>query len=200
MIEDALALSTAYRGYSSALANPCISDRLTACVMNRITLSDVVVHFMDPKISLKAGDTAPDFSAQTNGGGNIKLSDFRGKHVVLYFYPKDDTPGCTTEACSFRDNLADLQKRGVVVFGASTDSVKSHDKFAGKFKLNFPLIADESKEIAKSYDAWGEKSFMGRKYMGTHRITFLIGPDGTIKKIWPKVKPAEHVKEILKEL
>ncbi|MGZ5544908.1 MAG: thioredoxin-dependent thiol peroxidase, partial [Limisphaerales bacterium] len=122
------------------------------------------------------------------------------KNVVLYFYPKDDTPGCTTEACSFRYNLSDLTKRGVVVLGVSTDSVKSHDKFVEKFKLPFPLVSDESKQIVEAYNAWGEKSFMGRKYMGTHRITFLIGPDGKIKKIWPKVKPAEHVAEILEAL
>jgi peroxiredoxin Q/BCP len=168
--------------------------------MNRITISDVVIHFMSPTITLKEGDAAPDFNAQTNGGNTIKLSDFRGKNLVLYFYPKDDTPGCTTEACSFRDNLSDLQKRGVAVLGVSTDSVKSHDKFVDKFKLTFPLVADESKQIVEAYNAWGEKSFMGRKYMGTHRITFLIGPDGKIKKIWPKVKPSEHVAEILEAL
>jgi peroxiredoxin Q/BCP len=168
--------------------------------MNRITISDVVVHFMSPNITLKEGDPAPDFTAQTNGGKTIKLSDFRGKNVVLYFYPKDDTPGCTTEACSFRDNTTELTKRGVVVLGVSTDSVKSHDKFVEKFKLPFPLIADGSKEVVQAYNAWGEKSFMGRKYMGTHRITYLIGPDGKIKRIWPKVKPAEHVAEILEAL
>ncbi|MGZ4963114.1 MAG: thioredoxin-dependent thiol peroxidase [Limisphaerales bacterium] len=155
---------------------------------------------MSPNITLKEGDPAPDFAAPTNGGKTIKLSEFRGKNVVLYFYPKDDTPGCTTEACSFRDNLSDLTKRGVVVLGVSTDSVKSHDKFVEKFKLPFPLVSDESKQIVEAYNAWGEKSFMGRKYMGTHRITFLIGPDGKIKKIWPKVKPAEHVAEILEAL
>jgi peroxiredoxin Q/BCP len=168
--------------------------------MNRITISDVVVHFMSPNIMLKEGDAAPDFSAPTSGGRTVKLSDFLGKNVVLYFYPKDDTPGCTTEACSFRDNLSELHKRGVVVLGVSTDSVKSHDKFVDKYKLTFPLIADESKQVVEAYNAWGEKSFMGRKYMGTHRVTFLIGPDGKIKKIWPTVKPAEHVAQIIEAL
>jgi peroxiredoxin Q/BCP len=168
--------------------------------MNRITISDVIIHFMSPNITLKEGDRAPDFTAPISGGKTVKLSDFRGKNVVLYFYPKDDTPGCTTEACSFRDNTTELTKRGVVVLGVSTDSVKSHDKFVEKFKLPFPLISDESKQVVEAYNAWGEKSFMGRKYMGTHRITYLIGPDGKIKKIWPKVKPSEHVAEILEAL
>src|SRR6476469_5242203 len=149
---------------------------------------------------IEPGKKAPAFTLKDQNGKTHRLSDYEGKHVVLYFYPKDDTPGCTTEACSFRDNLTELQKRGVVVLGVSTDSVKSHDKFVDKFKLTFPLIADESKQIVEAYNAWGEKSFMGRKYMGTHRVTFLIGPDGKIKKIWPKVKPSEHVAEILEAL
>ncbi len=151
-------------------------------------------------LKLKEGDKAPGFTVATNGGGKISLADYLGKNVILYFYPKDDTPGCTTEACSFRDNFADLKKRGAVILGVSTDPVKKHDKFVEKFQLPFPLLADEDKAIVNAYGVWGEKSFMGRKYMGTNRVTFLIGPDGKIRKIWPKVKPAEHVAEILAEL
>ena len=152
------------------------------------------------KLRLKEGDVAPEFSAATNGGGQASLADFKGKNVVLYFYPKDDTPGCTREACAFRDHFAEFKKRGVVVLGVSTDSVKSHDKFVEKFKLPFTLLADEDKKIATAYGVWGEKNFMGRKYLGTHRVTFLIGPDGRIKKIWPKVKPEEHAADVLAAL
>jgi peroxiredoxin Q/BCP len=154
----------------------------------------------EPKLTLKEGDKAPAFTANTNGGGKISLADFKGQNVILYFYPKDDTPGCTKEACSFRDNFAELKKRGAVVLGVSTDPVKSHDKFTEKFKLPFTLLADEDKKIVEAYGVWGEKMFMGRKYMGTHRVTFLIGGDGKIKKIWPKVKPEEHVAEVLAAL
>ena len=151
-------------------------------------------------MGLRIGDEAPDFTAETNGGGQVSLREFKGKPVVLYFYPKDDTPGCTTEACSFRDNYAALKKKGAVVLGVSPDPVKSHDKFVEKFKLPFPLLADDKREIVTAYGVWGEKTFMGRKYQGVHRVTFLIAPDGRIKKIWPKVKPAEHVAEVLAEL
>ncbi len=154
----------------------------------------------EPELKLKVGDKAPAFTVNTNGGGKISLSDYKGQHVVLYFYPKDDTPGCTKEACSFRDNFAALKKKGAVVLGVSPDPVKSHDKFVEKFKLPFTLLADEDKKIVEAYGVWGEKSFMGRKYMGTFRVTFLIGPDGKIKKIWPLVKPEEHVAEVLAEL
>lgn len=148
-------------------------------------------------VNLKIGDKAPDFSAVTNGGLKVSLSDFAGKIVVLYFYPRDDTPGCTTEACSFRDNFSEFQKRGVVVLGVSTDSAQSHDKFVEKFKLPFPLLADEDKTIVNAYGVWGKKSFLGRKYEGTMRVTFLIGGDGLIKNIWPKVKLDKHIAEIL---
>jgi peroxiredoxin Q/BCP len=154
----------------------------------------------EPEIKLKEGDKAPDFTVSTNGGGKLSLSDYKGKNVILYFYPKDDTPGCTKEACAFRDFYGDFKKKGAVVFGVSTDSTKSHDKFVEKFKLPFTLLADEDKKIVEAYGVWGEKSFMGRKYMGTHRVTFLIGPDGKIKKIWPKVKPEEHAEEVLNAL
>ena len=155
---------------------------------------------MTMELKLKEGDVAPRFSAATSGGGTVSLADFKGKNVVLYFYPKDDTPGCTKEACAFRDHFAEFKKRGTVVLGVSTDPVKSHDKFAGKYKLPFTLLADEDKKIVEAYGVWGEKSFMGRKYLGTHRVTFLIGPDGRIKEIWPKVKPEEHAAEVLAAL
>jgi len=149
------------------------------------------------QLKLKEGDIAPEFSVATSGGGKISLADYKGKNVILYFYPKDDTPGCTKEACAFRDHFAEFKKRGAIVLGVSPDSVKSHDKFVEKFKLPFTLLADEDKKIVEAYGVWGEKSFMGRKYMGVYRVTFLIGGDGRIKKIWPQVKPDEHAQEIL---
>jgi thioredoxin-dependent peroxiredoxin len=152
------------------------------------------------QLKLKDGDVAPKFSADTNGGGHVSLAGYRGKNVILYFYPKDDTPGCTKEACAFRDHFAEFKKRGAVVLGVSTDPVKSHDKFVEKFKLPFTLLADEDKKIVTAYGVWGEKSFMGRKYLGTHRVTFLIGTDGRIKRIWPQVKPEEHAAEVLEAL
>ena len=152
------------------------------------------------ELKLKEGDAAPAFSAVTNGGGQISLAELTGKHVILYFYPRDDTPGCTKEACAFRDHFAGFKKKGAVVLGVSTDPVKAHDKFVAKFKLPFTLLADEDKQIVEAYGAWGQKSFMGRKYLGTHRVTFLIGPDGRIKKIWPQVKPEEHAAEVLAAL
>jgi len=154
----------------------------------------------EPQLKLKEGDKAPDFSADTGGGGRASLSEFKGKNVVLYFYPKDDTPGCTKEACAFRDAYDKFRKKGAVVLGVSTDPVKSHDKFTEKFKLPFTLLSDPDKKIVQDYGVWGEKSFMGRKYIGTHRVTFLIGPDGRIKKIWPTVKPDEHAEEVLAAL
>ena len=152
------------------------------------------------KLKLKEGDVAPEFSMATSGGGTAALADFKGKNVILYFYPKDDTPGCTKEACAFRDHFTEFKKRGAVVLGVSTDSAKSHDKFVDKFKLPFTLLADEEKKIVEAYGVWGEKSFMGRKYLGTYRVTFLIGPDGRIKRIWPQVKPEEHAAEVLAAL
>src|SRR5262245_12356461 len=152
------------------------------------------------QLKLKEGDKTPEFTASTNGGERVSLSDFKGKNVVLYFYPQDDTPGCTKEACAFRDHFADFQKKGAIVLGVSIDPVKSHDKFIKKFKLPFTLLADEEKKIVEAYGVWGQKSFMGRKYLGTHRVTFLIGPDGKIKKIWPTVKPEEHAEEVLAAL
>ena len=152
------------------------------------------------QLKLKEGDVAPDFSASTNGGWKVSLAELKGKPVILYFYPKDNTPGCTREACAFRDGFAAFKKRGAVVLGVSPDPVRSHDKFAEKFSLPFALLADEDRAIAARYGVWGEKTFMGRKYMGVFRVTFLIGPDGRIRKIWPAVKPEEHAAEVLAAL
>ena len=150
-----------------------------------------------PQLKLKPGDIAPAFTAPTNGGGSASLADFKGRPVVVYFYPRDDTPGCTKEACAFRDHFAAFETKGAVVLGVSVDPVKAHDKFVKKFELPFTLLSDEDRRIVEAYGVWGQKSFLGRKYMGTHRVTFLIGPDGRIQKIWPTVKPAEHAAEVL---
>src|SRR6266850_205149 len=148
------------------------------------------------ELRLKEGDKAPEFTAPKNGGGTVSLSDYKGKNIILYFYPKDDTPGCTKEACAFRDDFSEFRNQGAIILGVSTDPVKKHDKFVEKYKLPFTLLADEDKKIVQAYGVWGEKIFMGVRYTGTHRVTFLIGPDGRIKKIWTAVKPAEHSQEI----
>jgi peroxiredoxin Q/BCP len=148
-------------------------------------------------LALKEGDLAPAFTVNTNSGGRVSLADFLDQHVVLYFYPRDDTPGCTKEACAFRDEFAAFKAKGAVVLGVSIDPVKSHDKFVEKYKLPFTLLADEDKKIVEAYGVWGQKSFLGKKYMGIHRVTFLIAPNGRIKKIWLKVKPTEHAAEVL---
>src|SRR5580692_9233742 len=149
------------------------------------------------ELPVNEGDMAPLFSVKAGDGATVALADLRGKNVVLYFYPRDNTPGCTIEACQFRDQFEDFKKRDIVLLGVSADSPASHDKFARRFRLPFVLLADQDKAIAKSYGAWGEKSFLGRKYMGMRRITFLIGADGRIHKIWRKVKPPKHAAEVL---
>lgn len=154
----------------------------------------------EPEITLKPGDKAPAFSTTATDGSTVKLSDFKGKSVILYFYPRDDTPGCTKEASAFRDVYSEIAAKGAVVLGVSVDTVKSHVKFTEKFSLPFPLLADEEKKIVQAYGVWGEKVFMGRKYLGIHRVTFLIGPDGRIKNIWPTVKPEQHAAEVLAAL
>jgi peroxiredoxin Q/BCP len=152
------------------------------------------------KLKLKEGDKAPGFSALTSGGETVSLAGLKGRNVVLYFYPRDDTPGCTKEACAFRDAYAEFAKRGAVVLGVSVDSAESHARFATKYKLPFPLLVDEDRKIVTAYGVWGEKTFMGRKHLGTHRVTFLIGPDGRLKQIWTKVKPEAHADEVLAAL
>ena len=146
---------------------------------------------------LHPGAKAPDFSTTDQSGKKITLKDHRGKKVVLYFYPKDDTPGCTKEACAFRDHFAEFKQLGVEVFGVSVDTEKSHKSFAEKFKLPFTLLADTDKKIVNAYGVWGEKSMYGRKYMGTNRVTYLINESGYIAAVFPKVKPQEHPEEIL---
>jgi thioredoxin-dependent peroxiredoxin len=151
--------------------------------------------------TIKEGDPAPDFSLPSTSGEPISLSDFKGKQaVILYFYPKDSTPGCTMEACSFRDNLAAVQSHGAAVLGVSPDSVKSHASFTQKQNLNFPLLADTERELAQAYGVWVEKKQYGRTFMGIERSTFLIDKDGKIKKIWRKVTPKSHVAEVLEAL
>jgi peroxiredoxin Q/BCP len=143
------------------------------------------------------GQEAPDFELTSDEGDTVKLSDLRGKPVVLYFYPKDDTPGCTTQACGIRDAYDEFERAGAVVLGVSPDDERSHARFKKKYKLPFTLLADTDRIVAEQYGVWGEKSYMGRKYFGVSRSTFVIGKDGTVKKIFEKVKPAEHADDVL---
>ena len=147
---------------------------------------------------IKEGDAAPDFEARDAEGNAVRLSDLRGRKVVLYFYPKDDTPGCTKEACSFRDAHDVYGEKGIKVLGVSTDDERSHRKFAEKYSLPFTLIADTDHEVAELFGVYGEKQFMGRKYMGVARKTFLIGEDGRVVKVFDKVKVDEHADEVLR--
>ncbi|MCX6781099.1 MAG: thioredoxin-dependent thiol peroxidase [Candidatus Magasanikbacteria bacterium] len=149
---------------------------------------------------LKLGDRAPAFSLPDQTGSMHSLSDERGHFVLVYFYPKDDTPGCTVEACSMRDNFPKFKTLNITVFGISVDSVKSHAKFVDKFDLPFTLLADEEKEVVNAYGVWGKKKFMGREYMGTARTSFLVDPDGKIVKIYESVKPAAHAEEVLEDI
>ena len=149
-------------------------------------------------MSLNVGDIAPDFAVNDQSGRQVKLSDFKGKKVVLYFYPKDNTPGCTAEACNLRDNYQALMRAGYVVLGVSKDDEKSHQKFIDKFELPFPLLADTEKDIHEKYGTWVEKSMYGRKYMGSARVTFLIDENGKIEEIIEKVKTKDHTAQILK--
>lgn len=155
-------------------------------------------------MSLKVGDLAPEFTATAvggkyGGGEEVSLRDLRGQSVVLYFYPKDDTPGCTAQACGLRDAWSQLETRGEI-FGVSTDSTASHEKFISKYHLPFPLLSDPEQRIVNAYGVWVEKSMYGKKYMGTERSTFVIGPDGRIASIHRKVKPEEHVDLLLNAL
>lgn len=146
---------------------------------------------------LEIGDLAPDFSGVDQNGKEISKADFAGKKLVIYFYPKDDTPGCTAQACNLRDNYGDLQKAGYQILGVSTDGEKSHDKFVKKYELPFPLFADTDKKMVESYGVWVEKSMYGKKYMGTSRVTFVIDADGKIEKIIEKVDTKDHTNQIL---
>jgi len=149
---------------------------------------------------VEEGKPAPDFELTNDGGERVKLSDFRGKPVVLYFYPKDDTPGCTTQACAIRDDYGVFEEHGAVVLGVSPDSETSHVKFKQKYGLPFTLLADPEHEVAEAYDVWKEKSFGGRKYMGVERSTFLIDSEGRVSKVLHRVKPDTHVEQVLEAL
>ncbi len=149
---------------------------------------------------LKEGDAAPDFKLKSTEGKEISLKEFRGRQVVLYFYPKDDTPGCTREACDFRDNLARVRAKGAVVFGVSHDSLDSHSRFKEKFDLPFTLLSDEDKAVSKAYGVYKKKSLYGKEFMGIERTTFVIDKEGRIKKIFPRVKVEGHVEEVLQVL
>ena len=147
--------------------------------------------------ALKEGDIAPGFSLPASNGETISLNDFAGKKVVLFFYPKDNTPGCIKEVCSLRDVYSEIQGEGVVVLGISADSLKSHDNFISKYNLPFVLLSDVDHSMSSSYYAWGEKERNGRTYMGMYRITYIVDELGKILKVWPKVKPANHGEEVL---
>ncbi|MGH3049258.1 MAG: thioredoxin-dependent thiol peroxidase, partial [Gaiellaceae bacterium] len=146
---------------------------------------------------LQAGQQAPDFELAADDGATVRLSELRGKPVVLYFYPKDDTPGCTTQACGIRDSYGEFEEAGAVVLGVSPDSAATHVKFKEKFGLPFPLLADAEHEVSERYGVWGEKTYMGRTYMGVSRSTFVIAPDGAVAKALHGVKPATHADDVL---
>lgn len=149
---------------------------------------------------LEVGSDAPAFALEADDGSEVRLADLKGSPVVLYFYPRDDTPGCTREACAFRDRKAELQKLGAKVIGISADDVASHVKFRDKYSLNFPLLADPDHKVAEQYGAWREKNMYGKKSMGIARSTFLVGPDGKVKKVWKAVKVDGHDEQVLAAL
>ncbi len=149
---------------------------------------------------LKVNDKAPDFTLPDQDGKVHTLSDYKGKKVLIYFYPKDDTPGCTTEACNFRDGYKEFEKMGLVILGISKDSIKSHRKFADKFDLPFPLLSDEVGGVVEAYDSWGKKKFMGREYVGIIRNSFLIDERGMISKVYKEVKAKDHAKEVTSDI
>ena len=151
-------------------------------------------------MTLQVGDPAPDFSLADADGNTVSLSELAGKRVVLYFYPRDNTPGCTKEACAFRDNYEAYQVKDVVVLGVSADDAKAHQKFIAKHDLPFPLLVDEGAKVATAYGSYGLKKFMGKEYMGISRSTFVIGPDGSLEKIYRKVKAEKHPVELLNDL
>ncbi|HSD35506.1 MAG TPA: thioredoxin-dependent thiol peroxidase [Alphaproteobacteria bacterium] len=149
-------------------------------------------------MSVEIGKPAPDFTLPADGGGRLRLKDLRGKKVVLYFYPKDATSGCTAEACGFRDRMPELARHGIAVIGVSRDSVASHDKFKSKYGLPFPLASDLDGKVSEAYGTWVEKSMYGRKYLGVDRATFLIDEKGIVRAVWRRVKVPGHVEEVLK--
>lgn len=150
-------------------------------------------------MELKEGQKAPEFSLPNQDGKSVSLSDYRGKQVLVYFYPKDDTPGCTKEACSMRDNMASFDDMGLVILGISTDSIESHRKFADKYGLNFNILSDTEKKTVEAYGVWQKKKMMGREYMGTVRSSFLIDEQGNILKMYQTVKPEEHASDVMED-
>jgi peroxiredoxin Q/BCP len=149
---------------------------------------------------LQVGDRAPDFTLESGDGPSVSLQDLRGRKVVLYFYPRDNTPGCTAEACAFRDLSQDFAAKGAAIYGISADGMRSHQKFASKFSLNFPLLSDPDHSVSEAYASWGPKKFMGREYQGVIRNSFLIDEKGKIARVWEKVNPATHPQEVLAQL
>lgn len=149
---------------------------------------------------ITVGETAPDFELETDSGESVRLSDYRSRSVILYFYPKDDTPGCTKEACGIRDNWGEFERRGAVVLGVSADSVASHQRFKAKYRLPFALLADTEHKVAELYGAWQPKRLAGKSFLGMVRSTFLIDAEGKVAKVWPKVDPAKHTDWVLAEL
>ncbi len=149
---------------------------------------------------IKEGESAPGFTLATDNGGRVSLEDFKGKKVVLYFYPKDDTPGCTTQACDFRDSLSRFDDSGAVVLGVSPDPVDSHRKFKEKYDLTFPLLADEDHSVAERYGVWKKKKMFGRTFWGVERTTFLIDEEGRVRKVWNRVRPKGHAEEVAEAL
>jgi thioredoxin-dependent peroxiredoxin len=158
------------------------------------------VHEKEITMPISANQPAPEFVLLDENGTQRSLTDYRGKPVILYFYPKDDTPGCTTEACNFRDDYSAYEKADVVILGVSPDSPKSHTKFKAKYQLPFTLLADEDHKVAEMYGVWGPKKYMGREYEGIFRTTFLIDPEGNVKQVFEDVKPADHSAQVLQAL
>jgi len=151
-------------------------------------------------MTLQPGDPAPDFSLPDAEGNIVNLADFKGRRVVLYFYPRDNTPGCTKEACGFKERYAALQAQDIVLLGVSTDDAKAHNKFIAKYELPFPLLCDTEAQVSTAYESYGLKKFMGKEYLGIKRQTFIIGPDGKLERIYQKVKPADHAAQVLQDL
>ena len=149
---------------------------------------------------IEVGAMAPDFELKADSGQTVRLGDYGGRRIILYFYPKDDTSGCTKEACGFRDHLPEFETRGAIVLGVSPDGVDSHERFRDKYELNFPLLSDPDHSVAAAYGAWGKKKMYGREYEGILRSTFVIAPDGRVEKVYAKVKPAGHAELLLEDL
>lgn len=185
---------------SSSSSKGQTTKRPTKSAKPKSDSSKAKVDKLESTANLRVGKRAPNFSLPDDKGNVVKLSSLKGKKVVLFFYPKDNTPGCTQEACSFRDGLSSIRKKGAVVYGVSGDSIPSHQKFSEKFKLNFPLLSDESKGMLQTYGVWKEKSLYGRKFMGIERTTVLLDEKGVITHIFPKVKVTGHFEKVLEAL